>query len=102
MNDFFGKESLIRKREHYLVRNDIIDEVGAHCCGIPKIIHLNGGGPQRQNAWPRILRIAAQVDGDVEFQVAQYSSALAGTLGRQIDKPVDTVDDTPPNIAAVV
>src|SRR5262245_31381993 len=68
MNDRFGNKGLLIERQHNFIGYNVIDEVGTHRSGKSEIVDLNRRRPMRQDARPAVLRVALQVDRDIDLE----------------------------------
>ena len=53
-------------RHHSFICNEVVNIVCAHRAGVAEEIHLHWRGSKRECASPGVLRVAAQVDGDID------------------------------------
>ena len=65
MDDLLIIKALLIQGQHGRIRQDVIQEVGTHSAGIAKIADLYRCQPRGEGRKPRILRIALQVNGDI-------------------------------------
>ena len=102
MNDVLRKERLLVGRQHDLVGNHIVDEIGARRPGKPKVGRLDRRRAPRQDAEPRIGSVAFQIDGDMYFEITQKLGDLLVGAGGHIEKAIERLDQARADIAAVI
>src|SRR5262249_43008920 len=60
---------LLINRETHPVRQYVVDEFHAHCCGISEVAHLQRRRAASQYRRSPVLGMAFQVDGDVDIEI---------------------------------
>ena len=82
VDDLLGEERLVLERSNDLVGDDVVDERRAHGAGIAEIAHLDGRRTIGQDAGPRILGVALQIDRDVDLRDRAAAPATSRSLCR--------------------
>ncbi len=102
MDDLLAVMVLLIEREHDPVGEHIVDEIHPHGRGVAKIAHLDRRRTAGQNPGARLLGVTLQIDGDIDAEIKQQLRHLSVAAQRYIVKLVERLDETRPDIAAVV
>ena len=102
MDDLFAPEGLLVERQHDLVGNDVIDEIGPHRARITEITHLDGRGTVGENFGPAVLRVAFQVDRDVDLELVEQPGDVAIASRANIVELIERRHQTGTHLAVVV
>src|SRR5262249_39514989 len=63
VDDHLAVRGLLIERQNDPVRQYVVDEIHAHCCGISEVAHLHRRRAVSQNRRAPVLGMAFQVDG---------------------------------------
>src|SRR4029079_6832638 len=89
VHDLLGIERLLVERQHGRIDDDIVKKIRADGPGETEIPDLDRGRAMREDDGPRILCVALEVDGYVDFVIAQRHCDLAITLVAHVMKGVE-------------
>src|SRR5215475_2662065 len=102
MNDPFGIKRLLIKWQHNLIGDDVIDEVGPHCPGKSQIIDLDRRWAMRQDARAAVLRVALEIDRDIDLESTQELRNLGVAFRSHVKELIERRDQPRAHLAAVV
>ncbi len=102
MDQFLRVERLLLRRHHEIIDQDVIHEGASHRARIAEIVHLNRRGPQRENLRAGVLRVAFQIDQDVNFIRCNPRRGFRKRDGLHVRETVERTDQSPPHRALVV
>ena len=71
---FFGEVRLVLGRNHRGVGNDVVHAGAAQCAGVAQVTDLHGRAALCKQLLAAVLRVALQVDGDVQLQLPRLRS----------------------------
>ena len=102
MDDLFRIERLLVERQHRLVGDHIVDEVGTHSSRIAEIAHLDGRGAVGEDAGTGVLGVALQVDRDVDVELVQKLRDVEVALRSDVVELIERPHQAGPHIALIV
>ena len=102
MDDLLVVEGLLFHRQSDRIGDHIIDEIAAHRARIAEIIHLNGRRPMRRDLAARQLRIAFELDENIDAVGIDALGRFAIVEIAQIDEGVERLAEPIAHLAAVV
>src|SRR5215471_4511242 len=102
MNDAFRVVGLLVEREDDGVRKDVVDELRSHRAGKSVVVDLNRGRPMCQDTRARPLRVAIEVDGDLDPPVAEQVCDRFVCHRAGVDKLIERRCQPPAYLAAVI
>src|SRR6516225_10150567 len=102
VDDHLAVRLLLIERQNDPVRQYVVDEIHAHCCGISEVAHLHRRRAASQYRRPPVLGMAFQVDGDVDIEIEQKLRHFAVAALRHVVELIERLDQAPAYLAPVV
>src|SRR5262245_63167990 len=84
------------------IRQYVVDEIHAHCCGIAEVAHLHRRRAVSQNRRSPVLGMAFQVDRDVDVEIEQKLRHFAVAAQRHVVELIERRCQAPAYLAPVV
>ena len=89
MDDLLGVVRARRFGDDEVVGDDVVDVGRPHAAGVAKVIDLHRRRLGREDGGPGVLRVAGEIDSDVDLLFAQQSSHFVVAERRGIDEMLE-------------